>query len=216
MEATIATQTPLYKTLEMVLLFVGVPLVLVSPLPIPARLGIGLVAVIYAVIVMYRMGLFRRADLFKIDFKTGAKDVLLRFILLAVVTTAMMFYLDPENLFIVPRKSLALWVFILFVYTILSVFPQELLYRTFFMNRYSDILINKWVMILVNAALFSFCHIIFNHYLVYIFTFLGGILFAMTYRKTRSFVFVSFEHALYGLWLFTVGMGEMLAFPMPG
>jgi hypothetical protein len=26
----------------------------------------------------------------------------------------------------------------------------------------------------------------------------------------------SIEHAIYGNWLFTIGMGEMLAFPMPG
>jgi membrane protease YdiL (CAAX protease family) len=49
--------------------------------------------------------------------------------------------------------------------------------------------------------------------LVMLLTFLGGILFAITFHKTRSTLLVSIEHAIYGIWLFTVGMGEMLAFP---
>jgi membrane protease YdiL (CAAX protease family) len=45
------------------------------------------------------------------------------------------------------------------------------------------------------------------------FTFIGGILFAYTYQKTKSTLLVSIEHAIYGCWLFTVGMGTMLGFP---
>jgi len=44
-------------------------------------------------------------------------------------------------------------------------------------------------------------------------TFIGGVLFAYTYQKTKSTALVAIEHAVYGNWLFTVGMGEMLAFP---
>jgi len=46
-----------------------------------------------------------------------------------------------------------------------------------------------------------------------ILTFVGGILFALTFQKTKSTLLVSIEHAIYGCWLFTVGMGEMLGFP---
>jgi hypothetical protein len=46
-----------------------------------------------------------------------------------------------------------------------------------------------------------------------ILTFIGGILFAFTFKKTKSTLLVSIEHAIYGCWLFTVGMGEMLGFP---
>ena len=44
-------------------------------------------------------------------------------------------------------------------------------------------------------------------------TFLGGLIFAITYYKTKSTLLVSIEHAIYGCWLFTVGMGDMLGFP---
>lgn len=44
---------------------------------------------------------------------------------------------------------------------------------------------------------------------------IGGILFVITYTKSKSILLTSAEHAIYGNWLFTIGMGEMLAFPMP-
>jgi hypothetical protein len=43
----------------------------------------------------------------------------------------------------------------------------------------------------------------------------GGGIFAITFFRTRSLLLTSVEHALYGSWLFTLGIGEMLAFPMP-
>ena len=46
-----------------------------------------------------------------------------------------------------------------------------------------------------------------------ILTFLGGLLFAFTFKKTKSTILVSIEHAIYGSWLFTIGMGAMLGFP---
>ena len=67
--------------------------------------------------------------------------------------------------------------------------------------------------IFLNATLFSLAHIFFRNTLVLILTFLGGLLFAFTYHKSKSTLLVSIEHAIYGNWLFTVGMGEMLAFP---
>jgi membrane protease YdiL (CAAX protease family) len=60
---------------------------------------------------------------------------------------------------------------------------------------------------------FSLGHIFFKNALVMVLTFLGGILFALTFNKTKSTLLVSIEHAIYGSWLFTVGMGSMLGFP---
>jgi membrane protease YdiL (CAAX protease family) len=66
---------------------------------------------------------------------------------------------------------------------------------------------------LINAALFSLAHVFFKNALVMLLTFTGGILFALTFRKTKSTLLVSIEHSIYGCWLFTVGMGEILGFP---
>ena len=106
-----------------------------------------------------------------------------------------------------------LWILILFFYSLFSVYPQELLYRTFFFDRYKNLFKNELLFIIINAFLFSLAHLFFKNGLVLIITFIGGIIFAFTYKKTQSTVLVSIEHAIYGCWLFTVGMGEILGFP---
>nr|WP_284041157.1 CPBP family intramembrane glutamic endopeptidase [Jejuia spongiicola] len=101
----------------------------------------------------------------------------------------------------------------MFFYSFFSVYPQELIYRTFYFKRYHDIFKNKYLFIFINAIVFSLGHIFFKNSLVLALTFLGGLLFAFTFYKTKSTLMVSIEHAIYGCWLFTVGMGSMLGFP---
>ncbi|WP_254712471.1 CPBP family intramembrane glutamic endopeptidase [Polaribacter pectinis] len=101
----------------------------------------------------------------------------------------------------------------LFIYAFFSVYPQELLFRTFFFKRYENLFKNERLFIFINAVLFSLAHLFFQNTIVIVITFIGGILFAITYKKTKSTFLVSVEHAIYGCWLFTVGMGEMLGFP---
>jgi membrane protease YdiL (CAAX protease family) len=63
-------------------------------------------------------------------------------------------------------------------------------------------------MILASACAFAFLHIIFRNWLAVALTFGGGLLFAARYAETGSLATSSFEHALYGCWLFTVGLGQ--------
>jgi membrane protease YdiL (CAAX protease family) len=51
-------------------------------------------------------------------------------------------------------------------------------------------------------------HIVFRNPLAMALTFAGGILFAWRYEKTGSLFVSSFEHALYGCFLFTIGLGR--------
>ena len=102
---------------------------------------------------------------------------------------------------------------LLFIYSFFSVYPQELIYRTFYFQRYKSLFKSKVLLIFLNAVVFCLAHIFFQNTFVLILTFLGGLLFALTYQKTKSTLLVSIEHAIYGCWLFTVGMGNMLGFP---
>ena len=121
----------------------------------------------------------------------------------------------PEKLFIVVKTNLWFWLMLSAFYSIFSVYPQEFLYRSFFFARYRNVVKNPTWFIAINAIVFSLAHVGFKNPLVLGITFLGGIVFAITYSKTKSLLFTSVEHAIYGAWLFTVGAGEMLAFPMP-
>lgn len=63
-------------------------------------------------------------------------------------------------------------------YPVLSVYPQGLLYRAFFFERYAPLFPGRWTMILASAAAFAFLHVIFRNPLAVEFAFGGGILFA--------------------------------------
>ena len=106
------------------------------------------------------------------------------------------------------REQPALWALVMVAYPVLSVYPQGLLYRAFFFERYAELFPGRWIMILASAVAFAFLHIVFRNWLAVALTFAGGLLFAARYAGTGSLAASSFEHALYGCFLFTVGLGQ--------
>ena len=59
-----------------------------------------------------------------------------------------------------------------------------------------------------SALVFSYGHIVFENSLAVGLSFIGGLLFARTYVSTRSTFAAAFEHALYGCFIFTIGLGQ--------
>jgi membrane protease YdiL (CAAX protease family) len=206
-------QNSIYRSIELFCLFVVIPIGFVLEFPIWLKMTIGLFGFGYVVFVLLRIekNQFKISD--TLNWNQFWKETLLKFIGIAIITTIYMWLFDSSNLYSVIRNKPMLWVVILFMYSLFSVYPQELIYRTFFFQRYQSLFKNESLFILVNAALFSLAHIFFKNTLVMLLTFLGGILFALTFRKTKSTLLVSIEHSIYGCWLFTVGMGEILGFP---
>jgi CAAX protease family protein len=76
------------------------------------------------------------------------------------------------------------------------------------MVRYHELVSSPAAVILLSAATFSFMHIIFRNPIAVALTFLGGILFAWRYHHSGSLAASTFEHALYGCLLFSLGLGE--------
>ena len=206
-------QTTHYKIVEFSLLFLGIPISFALEFPVWIKMIIGVLGFSYVVFVLLRVekNQFKISD--TLDWKQFWKQTFLKLIGIAILTTIYMWIFDSSNLYSVIRNKPMLWVVILFLYSLFSVYPQELIYRTFFFQRYQSLFKNESLFILVNAALFSLAHIFFKNTLVMLLTFLGGILFALTFRKTKSTLLVAIEHSIYGCWLFTVGMGEILGFP---
>ena len=206
-------QSTTYRLIEFILLFVGIPISFALEFPIWIKMILGLLGFGYVVFVLLRIekNQFKVSDC--LNWKQFWKRTLLKLIGIAIVTTLYMSIFDSSNLYGVIRNKPMLWGVILFIYSLFSVYPQELIYRTFFFQRYEGLFKSEVLFILINAALFSLAHLFFRNALVMLLTFLGGILFALTFKKTKSTLLVSIEHAIYGCWLFTVGMGEMLGFP---
>ncbi len=201
------------KGLELFLLFIVLPVSFLLAYPIEIKVGLTLIGFIYVLVSLKKEGFLKPKFPNTSYWKPFWREVIIKLGIIIVVTSLYVFWMAPDKLFSFVLKKPGIWILILFVYSFLSVWPQEIIYRTFFYNRYDSLLKNKWLLIFINAILFSLAHLFFRNVLVLILTFIGGLLFAFTYQKTKSTTLVSIEHAIYGNWLFTVGMGEMLAFP---
>ena len=206
-------QTTVYKLTEFFIIFIIVPVSFAIDYPVWIKMIIGVMGFLYILFVLLRVqkNKFKMAK--HLNWKSFFKRTLIQLVIIAIITTAYVWFVDPSSLYTVVLNKPLLWVMILFFYSVFSVYPQELIYRTFFFQRYKSLFKNEMLFIFINAALFSLAHIFFRNGLVMIMTFFGGILFGLTYRKTKSTLLVTIEHAIYGCWLFTVGMGEMLGFP---
>ena len=206
-------QSKSYKLIEFFIIFISVPVSFAIEFPVWIKLIIGILGFGYIVFVLLKV----ETNTFKIaphlNWKQFWKRTLLQLLGIAIITSIYVLIFDSKNLFIMPINKTLVWAIILFVYSFFSVYPQELIYRTFFFQRYQTLFKSETLFMLLNAALFSLAHLFFRNTLVIILTFIGGVLFALTFKKTKSTLLVSIEHAIYGCWLFTVGMGEMLGFP---
>ncbi|OUS00767.1 abortive infection protein [Flavobacteriales bacterium 33_180_T64] len=206
-------QTTFYKLTEFFIIFILIPISFALDYPIWIKMAIGVSGFIYILFVLLRIekNSFKIAS--NLNWKAFFKCVTIQLIGIAILTTIYMWFVDQPNLFVVVLNKPLKWLVFLFIYSFFSVYPQELIYRTFFFQRYRDLFKSEVLFIIVNAILFSLAHMFFRNGLVMVLTFIGGILFALTFKKTKSTLMVSIEHAIYGSWLFTVGMGSMLGFP---
>lgn len=207
------TASKTYKLIEFFLIFILVPVSFTINYSPVIKLAIGAVGFIYIIYVLLKIENEKLKITSHLNWRVFWKSTLLKLVVIVMTTTLFVWLTDKKALFNVLLNKPLLWIFILFVYTFFSVYPQELIYRTFFFKRYKIFFKNENIFIFINAIIFALAHIFFKNMLVIVLTFLGGILFGLTYTKTNSTVLVSIEHAIYGCWLFTVGMGDMLGFP---
>jgi membrane protease YdiL (CAAX protease family) len=92
------------------------------------------------------------------------------------------------------------------LYPILSVLPQEFLFRSFFFRRYQPLFSTPWAIIIASAACFAYVHIVFHNWVAPSFCLIGGLIFAHSYSHHRSLKWVLVEHAAYGCMVFTIGL----------
>lgn len=194
---------------EFMALFVGLPLAYrFAPVRIPALPVLWIVAA-YAWWQLRRDPHFDRGQLWNIHVLPAHIGV----ILAVFAVAALLLWLGvrrfaPELEWSFIRQHPAFWAVVMVAYPVLSVYPQGIIYRAFFFERYAGFFPSRWAIIIVSAAAFAFMHIIFRNWLAVVLTFIGGLLFAARYAETGSLATSSFEHALYGCWLFTVGLGQ--------
>jgi membrane protease YdiL (CAAX protease family) len=170
-----------------------------------------LVACLMICLALRRDASFPWADLWRWrGWGSAMPGMLLRFGVGGVGLTLVAWWLLPEQFLRLPRERPGLWLILLAGYPVLSVWPQELLFRAVFVHRYGALLGRGWVLILANAVVFAAWHLLFGNWVAPLLTALGSPLFLNTYLRTRSVPAACIEHALWGGLLFTLGYGVFL------
>jgi membrane protease YdiL (CAAX protease family) len=202
----------LLRWVEMIIVFVGIPLSLCWDfIPRHKIVTLWVVAALCLLILLLDESFDRSR--FRFNAYSHWPQLLLR---LAIIAGGLVLYtahFEPQHIGGFLRRDPVLWGRIMLIYPLFSVLPQELVYRAFFFHRYRSLFPSERVMVLANAALFSFGHILFRNWAALAGAFIAALLWADTYRKSGSLPVVSIEHALYGSVAFTLGIGRYFYAP---
>jgi hypothetical protein len=136
------------------------------------------------------------------------RRILVRFAVAAVLLTGLTLLLKPDGLLGFPRRNPTMWMVVMIGYPLVSVLPQELAYRAFFLHRYGPLTDSVQLRVLLSGLTFGLVHIIFGRELSVLLSALGGLFFAESYLRAGSIWAAWIEHALYGCFVFTIGLGE--------
>lgn len=203
-----APARPVLRAVEMIVLFVGGPTVLAFVVTnvwlfysIWAFTGVALVYLLtdrtFPRRYLLNLGAARRA----------AGTLLLRGVLVAALLAGALWIYRPEWLLRLPRTNPQLWLLIMVFYPLLSVYPQEIGFRALFSHRYRTLFPSHRAYVVANALAFAYAHIVLRNFVAVAMCFVGGLLLADTYERTRSTAAAWLEHTLYGCAIFTIGWG---------
>lgn len=140
-------------------------------------------------------------------FANHAWAALRLFLPWACIISLMIYLLLPELFLSLPLEDPQFWVITLLIYPLISVIPQEIIFRTFFFHRYKSILPSKSTRVWVSAFFFGLAHLVYGNWIAVIMSWVGGGIFGYRYAQTRSTAVVVFEHTLWGSFIFSIGLG---------
>jgi len=196
------------RAVEFTLLFIGLPLVYrFELLPIPMIPTLLIIALLLLVVLLGDRVFPKRQLCNAAQFRKRMTRVLLRFIVGAAVLTAAVLIFEPKRFLSFPKNAPHIWLLVMLLYPLLSVYPQEIVYRAFLFHRYRMLFPRPWLMITASALAFGYMHLVFRNWPAVALSVVAGFLFAQTYERTKSLLVTGLEHALYGDLIFTIGLG---------
>lgn len=208
-----ATSTPrLQLWSEFVLLFVGVPILMAvwfeeiqrNRMLFPTVLGLaGL-----ALFLLWRTPGWRFRDLFRGPVLSEWRLILGFWAVSAATCASFVFAIDPDAFLSFALYRPQLWLMVVVLYPLLSAWPQEIIYRTLFFERYGGLFRLAPMAILVNGVIFGFGHLFYDNWITITMTAAGGAIMGWAYLRNRSTALAWVLHSLSGQLVFTAGLGR--------
>lgn len=192
---------------EFAALYVGIPVLMLIFLGrYPLFATIWLLAAV-SILLLWRTPGFRFSRLWQ-GFKVRDLRILAVFSIAATICTMIIVLLTiPERFLELPRNRTGLWVAVMLLYPPLSAWPQEVIFRSLFFERYGALFSGPTATITVNAAAFGFGHLFFQNPVTIATTAAAGAVLGWAYMKTGSLWLVWLLHSVGGMIVFTSGLG---------
>ena len=134
---------------------------------------------------------------------------MLRAVIAWIVVLSLVQWFYPTRLVCIPTHAPALIVGIAVGYAILSVLPQEVVFRAYAAWRLDQRGLSYLPSALISAAIFGWVHILYGSWLSVLLCFIAGVVLYRTYHGTRSLAAVWLEHSLFGAAVFALGLDTM-------
>ncbi|WP_271113920.1 CPBP family intramembrane glutamic endopeptidase [Paracoccus aerodenitrificans] len=191
---------------EFALLFIAIPVAIALFLPPRQMFEALFIFSLLGLALLWWTGGFNWRDFLR-GWRRFDWKLFLGFSAVTLTASVLVLYItQPEAMFSFLRRNPAFLLVIWALYPLLSALPQELIFRVLFFHRYGRLFTGPGQAVLANAAIFSLAHLMYWNWIVAIFTFAGGVAFAVGYLR-RGFLWAWSLHAIAGNILFAVGMG---------
>jgi CAAX protease family protein len=191
----------LFGVLPIMLYFIRLHVAfLVLPLLIVASTG--------CLAVLWKDRNFKNERLWRTRHLSGhLKKILISFTLAAAFFTLITYLFAYDHFLFLIRSHPYGWLLTLLSYPVLCAYTQEVIFRGFFFHRYRALFPNTGAMLFINGICFGMFHIFYGNWFSPLLTSIGGMIFGYRYLKSGSLLPAAIEHALYGTFLFTIGLG---------
>lgn len=209
-DVSLSPRRRLWLVAEFALLFFAMPWLMrvaVYDFNVPMFYALPPVLLGFAAFLLFDPSFDFRQELRSRMTRATLVSILRIFALGSALVGALVAVVMPDRLFALAAERPGTWLKIMTLYPFTSVLAQECIYRVFFFHRYGPLFRNRTTLILVNAIVFGFGHVVFRNWIAVAGTFAVGLLFAWRYERTRSFGAVYLEHVLWGWLVFTIGLG---------
>lgn len=196
------------RAAELLVVFVGIPIAMrLGVIPARRMLVLGAVTVAGLVALLLDRSFDRRRLWSSAGLRGALAGILLRAAAAAAVIAPLVLWLEPSRFLAPLSEPPAHLLGRLVLYALVSAWPQEVLYRLLFFHRYAALFPGRGALVAASGLAFGVLHVVFPNALAPILSLPAGLALARTYRGTGSIGPIWLEHTLYGVLIFTLGLG---------